>query len=232
MAFEGTKGLVNVIKGLWNFGHGTTFKNAAINAANRQAAIDYENEQAKAHEQRVKDVQERKATEENIPVSGIEKAPTVNQDTTNGAFDIAGWQNWATKMRDEQWAREDAIRAETQAREDTAYERSIASLRRSGVNINLLGNISPAESGGGITNATGIDTSTLTESMSAEKEKILQEAQAIIDKGLQELQQAFEKGENTKDRISDIVNTIIGAVGNIIGTSIFAKSNLLGKMIK
>lgn len=156
------------------------------------------------------------------PSEDVNRAPTVDTVRPEGVYDIAGWQDFALQMRDEQWAREDAIRAETQAREDTAFSRAIGDLRRSGVNVNLLGNISPAESGGGITSATGIDSDTITQSMSADLETILQENQALIDKAILEIEQAFEKGENTKDRITEIVKSII-TIGGLIGGKLFMK---------
>lgn len=190
----------------------------------------------KAHSQRVQDLKDRQAEglapSANKTQPNLGSAPTVSQDGGEGAFDIKGWQDWATKMRDEQWAREDELNKRLEERQDSEMQRWAEDARKAGININLALGAQGAESGGYVTSSTGIDTSTLTESMSAEKEKILQESQAIIDKGLQELAQAFEKGENDKDRITSIITTITSAIGNIVGTSIFAKSNLLGKMMK
>ena len=104
----------------------------------------------------------------------------------------------AKQLRNEQWEREDAIRRETQAREDNAIYRKIADMRRSGVNPNLAYSMTGAESGGGITNATGTDTSL--------KEKDMEIAWQKIE---QAIQNDFEGDQNEKDRIKDFLKTMI-----------------------
>lgn len=106
---------------------------------------------------------------------------------------------WAKAMRDEEWAREDAIRAETQEREDTAYSRAIADLRSAGVNVNLLGSITPAGSGGGITNQTGSMDYTMSAAEYNKKMEIL----------MQELEQNFKGDEAEKDRITGLIKSLI-----------------------
>ena len=103
-------------------------------------------------------------------------------------------------LRNEQWAREDEIRKETQAREDTAFSRGIADMRRAGVNVNLVG-AQPAESGGGITQATGIDGSIY----GAETNKFI----ALLE---QEIDNAFKGDENSKDRFADLIGGLVQTI--------------------
>ena len=114
--------------------------------------------------------------------------------------------NEAIKLRDEEWARADAIRKETQEREDTAYSRGIQDLRNSGVNVNLLGNVSAAPTGGGITNETGSVNYALAE----------KEYQAQIDLLMQEIEHNFQGNQAEKDRIKDLVKSILTA-GALLG---------------
>lgn len=72
---------------------------------------------------------------------------------------------------------------------------------KSGINPNLVG-AQPAESNGGITQATGIDTSALTSQMNID----LEEMQQIIDN-------AFKGNENEKDRFVEVLGKIISYIG-------------------
>lgn len=116
------------------------------------------------------------------------------------------------KVRDEEWAREDAIRAETQAREDTAFSRTIEDLRRSGVNINLLGNINPAASGGGITNQTGSMDYTMSEA----------EYNKAYEMLMQEIELNFKGDQAEKDRIMNLIKALITG-GSILGGAALKK---------
>lgn len=113
------------------------------------------------------------------------------------------WDKWY-KLREEQWAREDAIRKETQDREDTAYQRAIADMKKAGINPNIFG-VQPAESGGGITQASMPDMSTITNQMNID----LKELQQLID-------QNFQGDENTKDRLLQTFTSILSMVGMIV----------------
>lgn len=128
--------------------------------------------------------------------NGIKDTTGQNEEIPIGEnFNIDAYK----ELRNEQWQREDQIRAETQAREDTAWQRSIEDLRKSGANINLM-NVQPAASGGGITSATGIDTS----AGQLDLDKYLTELEGILDREL-------KADENTKDRIGDLISSIIFA---------------------
>ena len=97
------------------------------------------------------------------------------------------------------WEREDAIRKETQEREDSAYQRAVADMRKAGINPNLVG-INPAQSGGGITQASQME-STLGATISSTTQQIIAE-----------LEREMDVKENQKDRITDIVSSALMAL--------------------
>ena len=115
-----------------------------------------------------------------------------NQETNGNSQNIGNTQD--TPSIQELWEREDAIRKETQEREDTAYQRAVEDMRKAGINPNLVG-INPASSGGGIIAATGQSL------MSTEMSGAIQEAIAKINN-------TVKANENQKDRISDIIRTL------------------------
>lgn len=96
------------------------------------------------------------------------------------------------------YEREDAIRKETQEREDTAYQRAVADMRKAGIDPNLLG-VTPAMSGGGITSATKKDFTRLNE-----------ETNVLLTLLTQALDHEFTKEENTKDRIAETIQSVLG----------------------
>lgn len=98
-------------------------------------------------------------------------------------------KTWYELMKEEQAHREQ--------REDTAYSRAIEDLRRSGVNINLLGNINPAAS-------SGADFSPM---QTASNESIAQ-YQGDLELLKTYIEQDFKGDENTKDRILGLIDTI------------------------
>ena len=130
----------------------------------------------------------------------IEDTTQNNIDTpiNNNSFNL---QDWAKEMQERQWQREDEIRAETQAREDSAWQRAVADMQKAGVNPNLV-NAAPAASGGGITSATGIDYTVYEKEM--EKEIALLE---------QFIDNEFNASENQKDRLTDIISKLISFGG-------------------
>lgn len=94
----------------------------------------------------------------------------------------------------ELWEREDAIRKETQEREDTAYQRAVEDMRKAGINPNLVG-VNPANSGGGIISATG-------------QNLINTEMSGIINTAIAEINNTVKANENQKDRINEIIKTL------------------------
>jgi hypothetical protein len=113
----------------------------------------------------------------------------------------ADYMKWAEEQQKKLWEREDQIRRETQAREDTAYQRAVEDAKKSGINVAAMGNINPAQSGGGITQATGIDQGVITQSMSNDIQKLIKN-----------ITNNFEGNENEKDRLQSMLSAGIGAL--------------------
>lgn len=112
--------------------------------------------------------------------------------------------------RDARWAREDAIRKETQAREDTAYQRAVDDMIKAGINPNLVG-VNPASSGGGITSVEGMNYTPMQ--IEAQKEmsalsRDLEEFLTIFEK---ETDIEFKGNENEKDRFLDAAGKVLSA---------------------
>lgn len=112
-------------------------------------------------------------------------------------FDMQNMYDFILQQQQRQWDREDAIRAETQAREDNAWQRAVEDMRKAGVNPNLV-NAGPAESGGGITSATGLNY--------APWESEVNKNLALLE---QEINNAFKEDEATKDRITEMITSIL-----------------------
>lgn len=101
------------------------------------------------------------------------------------------------------WDREDAIRKETQEREDTAYQRAVADMRLAGINPNLTG-VQPAQSGGGITNATTNESSINTQ------------LQIIAQKAIAEMEKDVKLSEGEKNRATSIIASAIIAGARLL----------------
>lgn len=147
--------------------------------------------------------------EEEKPTPAPTPIPDIKDETSSNveqSIDNTNVIDMLKSLRDEQWAREDEIRRETQEREDTAFSRGIEDMRRAGVNVNLVG-AQAAESGGGITNATGIDSGIY----SADTSKFV----ALLE---QEINNAFKEDENAKNRFTEI---LAGLVKTIVAGLIF-----------
>lgn len=97
----------------------------------------------------------------------------------------------------EQWEREDQIRKETQEREDTAWQRSVEDMQKAGINPNLV-NAQPAASGGGITQATGLNYSMYQEEIKTQLTLLEQ----MIDND-------FNASEEQKNRFTDILQSLM-----------------------
>lgn len=101
------------------------------------------------------------------------------------------------------WDREDAIRKETQEREDTAYQRAVADMRLAGINPNLTG-VQPAQSGGGITNATTNESNINTQ------------LQIIAQKAIAEIEKDVKLSEGEKNRATSIIASAIIAGARLL----------------
>lgn len=148
------------------------------------------------------DIPPNTGNEEN---SGIKDKTFENWET---AFDMTSLIEFLEADRNARWEREDAIRAETQAREDNAYQRAIDDMQKAGINPNLLGSITPAAAGGGITNQAGLD-------MGALQTELMNQTD-LIEKMLD---MQFKEDENSKDRWT----SIIASFGQIMANLAIAK---------
>lgn len=88
------------------------------------------------------------------------------------------WKQWYLDRRAEEWERQ-----------DTAYSRAIADLRKSGVNVNLLGNIQPAQSIAG-------DTSVLVNDLNNQFDMIMQEIEHAFEGDIKQQDRFYEMLKN------------------------------------
>lgn len=132
-------------------------------------------------------------------------------------IDINSMLQKAEEWQQKQWDREDQIRQETQIREDNAIQRKVNDMRAAGVNPNLAYSMSGAESGGGITQATGMNTNPLETFMNNITEREKQAYQQQFDAALKEWEtfknQKFEGDQKEKDRIAGVVDKLISLAG-------------------
>lgn len=129
---------------------------------------------------------------ENTPI--ITKNKDILNESAKDTEETGNLQKNNIPSIEELWEREDTIRKETQEREDTAYQRAVEDMRKAGINPNLTG-VNPANSGGGITQATG-------------QQSITTEMSGIINQAIAEINNTVKADENQKDRISDIIKTL------------------------
>lgn len=104
----------------------------------------------------------------------------------------------------ELWEREDQIRKHVEEREDSAYQRAVADMKKAGINPELLG-VNPASSGGGITSASRLDNSLLNTDLSGAYSELVAQ-----------LNNNVKVDENQKDRILSIVNNFVDLAGRIL----------------
>ena len=126
------------------------------------------------------------------------------ENSISGLDALGAWKEWFAEQQKAMWDREDAIRKETQEREDNALQRWVSDARKAGINPNLALGSQGSASGGGITQASQPNIGAITSQMNIDAEKL----QQMID-------QAFEGNENEKDRFMEIF-------GNLLQTMMFA----------
>lgn len=149
-----------------------------------------------------KNEEEKKEEDKQIipPIPGENEIKDETDKNTETPINSVDMMSWLEEQQKKQWEREDTIRKETQAREDNAYQRAVEDMRKAGINPNLM-NVQAAASGGGITNATGLESGIY----SAETNKIV----TLIE---QEIENAFKEDENAKDRITDLIGGLVKTI--------------------
>lgn len=136
---------------------------------------------------------------------------TIEDKTEENIVQPVNYRQQAIEDQERLWAREDKIREHIESREDSAWQRAVEDMKKSGVNPNLV-DAGPAQSGGGISSASGIDYTMQQEEYDRETQKIIQ---AIANE--------FQMNENQKDRLADLVGRLLGASGTIAGAQILKK---------
>lgn len=128
--------------------------------------------------------------------------PSIKDETNNNVeteVPLSSTEDWIKLIQDAQkaqWERDDAKQAHIEEREDSAYQRAVADMRKAGINPNLM-NVTPAESGGGFTASQGMDFSPVTTQMNNEIKEVLDE-----------IEKSFQGGQNEKDRIKDMITSL------------------------
>ncbi len=131
-----------------------------------------------------------------------------NENKDNTSFDISvinsDLKESLSSDQKELWEREDAIRQHVEEREDSAYQRAVADMKKAGINPELLG-VNPANSGGGIIQASRMDTSLLNTDLSGAYSEMIAQ-----------LNNEVKVDENQKDRILSIVNNFVDVAGKLL----------------
>lgn len=112
---------------------------------------------------------------------GGETSPEIKDETDTNIEQNISYMDWADQKITEQ-----------REREDSAYQRAVADMRKAGINPNLM-NVQPAASNAG--NTSGMEGI----------ENMLEELDILLDK-----ETTMEEG--TKDRINSIVGTVLMAL--------------------
>lgn len=139
----------------------------------------------------------------NIPDVDEPDIKDKTEENVSQTLNYESYIDFVKEIQQAQWEREDKIRAETQAREDNAYQRATEDMLKAGINPNLVG-IQPAQSGGGITQATGLNTDILGKAID-------QETQYMIKM----IEQNWKGDQNDLDRFISVLGDVIGAAGQI-----------------
>ena len=126
-----------------------------------------------------------------------------NTVTDIGAINSDLKESLSTDQK-ELWKREDEIRKHVEAREDSAYQRAVADMKKAGINPELLG-VNPANSGGGIIQASRMDNSLLNTDLSGAYSELIAQ-----------LNNEVKIDENQKDRILSIVNNFVDVAGKLL----------------
>ena len=130
-----------------------------------------------------------------ISIPSIEDETNKNVETEVPLSSTEEWLKLIQDAQKAQWEREDEKQRHLEEREDSAYQRAVADMRKAGINPNLM-NVTPSESGM-VTSSTGMDFSTVTTQMNNEMKELLES----IDKN-------FSGNENEKDRIIDFITSL------------------------
>lgn len=130
----------------------------------------------------------------------IEDGTNDNIEAILDGIDTQAILDLINKNHADERAYADKIRKETQEREDNAYQRAVADMRKAGINPNLV-NLVQSQSGGGIVQPTPKDYSL----WQTEINKTLQMLQMEIENN-------FKGDQNDKDRLVKTITSIMGLI--------------------
>lgn len=177
-----------------------------MGAAGEAMKMIAENYKPTAEQEAISKLSEREQLIAKIVKAKNEKEKAFNEYVHGKDTSLEDSMKWAEEQQKKEWERENEIRKETQEREDTAIQRWAEDVRKAGINPNLFSGTGAA-SGGGITSATGLNTS----KYEAQAEKLLAEWETMVE-------QEFKREENKKDRFNNIMKSLL----NLAGLGIFA----------
>lgn len=136
--------------------------------------------------------------------SSVSSSNNSSVSSSNKPSDTTDLKESVSNDQKELWEREDEIRKHVEEREDSAYQRAVADMKKAGINPELLG-VNPANSGGGITQASRLDTSLLNTDLSGAYSELIAK-----------LNNEVKIDENQKDRILSIVNNFVDVAGKLL----------------
>lgn len=129
------------------------------------------------------------------PITGKPQA-LQNKEEKTTVDESAINEEKANAEQKELWAREDAIRKETQEREDNINQRMVEDMRKAGMNPNLISGASAV--GGGISSGTAKNLDRIENAKSRALELLKQE-----------IQNSWAGNQKDLDRITSIINSVI-----------------------
>lgn len=128
-----------------------------------------------------------------LPIKATKTIEEINETTKPTTEELAD------REQKEIWDREDAIRHETQEREDNINQRMVADMRKAGINPNLQSGASAV--GGGITSGTAKNLA-----------RIENEKERALKKAMQEIELNWSGTQKDLDRITSIINATIRGI--------------------
>ena len=142
------------------------------------------------NQEQVQTPNQEQKPQEPIPGGIVDKT---DENVDNQIFGSSTLEEFKNLLNEERQYREEQQK-HLEERQDSAYQRAVADLRKAGINPNLLGNISPADSDAGITTSMNLNSS-----------ELLTQIQTYSDELQQFIDNNFKGDENAKDRLANMM---------------------------